>query len=245
MSETLEKTVAAFLRNSLAERYALENIRTYSGFDNLSEEQITALRTFGLRYIYPEWDNRCFQREVFHALMALLSTPMRLKPLVAAALKSLWRFGAQLPRAIDAGKKLISAVEATQELEQRLVTLLREILPDTKKPKPNEICEAISRIPREEYEVFIGNMVALMQLLAERALLDTGHNMLQNVSTAMDKRPDRYTDIEREGMHYALQVMEEGLALFAELDDAVVEEAIAAIPQVELDWYDSIVTNAG
>lgn len=245
MHETLEKAISTFLRDSLAERYTLENVRSYAGFEGLSDDQVVALRTFGLRYVYPKWKDRCFQREVFDALMALLGNPMQLKPLVATALKSLWRFGAQLPRAIEAGKELIRTVEATQALEQRLQEILLKTIPDNKKPTPDDIRQAISRIPREEYETFIENMVALMQLLAERALLDTGLNMLQNISKAMDKREDRYTDVEREGMHYALQVMKEGLALFAELDDEVVERAIAAIPQVELDWYDSIIEKVG
>ena len=241
----LEKIVSEFLRDSLAQRYSICNIRRYPGFNALSDAQIEALRIFGLEYIYPEWESHCFQRRAFKSLTALLAQPMRLQPLVAVALHSLFQFGSQLPRAVEAGKDMVNAFEAVQELEQRLVSLLHEVSPDNARTELSEMHTIISLVPREAYQSFVNNMVALMQLLADRALLDTGHNMLQNISAAMDKRADRYTEIEREGMRYALQVMEEGLALFAELDDAVVEEAIAAIPQIELDWYDSIAKQAG
>ena len=241
--DALEKVVSVFLRNALAQRYSLDNIRRYSGFDALSDTQIAALRNFGLCHIYPEWDERCFQQEAFLALRTLLDTPMRLKPLVAVALKSMYRFGHNLPRAIDAGKEVVHAFEAMHDLESRLIASLQEIFQAKENLDCAEIIQGIRAIPREAFEKFIDDMVTLMGLLAEHSLLDTAYGVLQDIGAAMEKRQDYYRDIERDGVRYALQVMKEGLSLFDALDEAVIEEAIAEIPKVERDWYDSAILN--
>ena len=237
----LEREVVAFLRVALAQRYDAANIRHYTGFDALSDEQIASLRDFGLRYIYPEWDARCFQLEAFDALQALLASPMRLKPLVAVTLKSLWRFGRQLPRAIEAGKEVIGAFEATRVLEGRIVYCLREVLPnDTTVPVSDDITQALRMLPREQFDVFVADMIALMRLLTQRDLLETGFSVLADIASAMEKRRECYELIEIEGARYALKVMDEGMALFDTLDDAAVAAAIEGIAQVEHDWFEQI-----
>ena len=235
--ENIEKAVTAFLRNALSERYAADNLRNYAGFDGLADAQLKRLRTFGLRYIYPEWEDRCFQQRAFDALTRLLENPMRLKPLVAVALKSMFRFGRHLPRAIEAGKQVIRAFEATRTLE---ATIINALAADSEEVTEAVIAQKLKAVTRETFESFITDMVALMTLLAERSLLDTGYQMLKDISIAMEKRRDCYEEIEYSGMRYALQIMEEGMVLFNDLDDNVVKQAIAAIPQVEQDWFDRI-----
>ena len=238
--DALEKAVAAFLREALAQRYTVENVRRYPEFDGLSDTQIDRLRAFGLQYIYPEWEARCFQRLAFDALIELLGSPMRLKPLVAVAMKSLWRFGRRLPQAIEAGREVLRAFEAMQHLENTLIASMHTGDAGGDIPSDDLILQGLAAIPSETFETFVKDMAALMHLLSERALLDTGYAVLKDIGAAMDKRPERYKDIERKGMNYALQVMDEGMALFDDLDDAVVETAITAIPQVERDWYQRV-----
>jgi hypothetical protein len=242
MHENTEKAVAAFLRNALAQRYAADNLRRYAGFNGLSDTQLENLRAFGLHYIYPEWQDRCFQQQAFDALTGLLGNPMRLKPLVAAALKSMFRFGRHLPRAIAAGKQVIQAFEATRSLE---ATIINSLAVDTAKPSEAAIVESLKSVSRETFESFVADMTSLMALMAERKLLDTGYQMLKDIGAAMERRQEYYDEIERMGMRYALQIMEEGLALFSNLDDDIVGQAIAAIPQVERDWYESMTKHAG
>ncbi|MCK5860927.1 MAG: hypothetical protein KAH38_00490 [Candidatus Hydrogenedentes bacterium] len=237
--DPFEKIVAAFLRDTFSQRYDLENIRKYARFDALSDAQIIALRDFGLRYIYPEWEERCFQHTAFTALTTLLNTPIRLKPLVTAALKSMWRLGRKLPRAIEAGKKVIHAFEAIQHLETHVIAELREKFPTTDVLEEKEIIQGIAAIPREEFEDFINDRTALMQLLAERSLLTAGCKLLENIGDTMEKRSDYYSRTERDGLRYAVQVVQGCMTLFEEFDDMAVQKAIAAIPQVERDWYDS------
>ncbi len=243
--DVLEKRVVAFLRDALADRYDHANLRQYDGFHALSDAQIAAVRDFGLRYIYPEWEEHCFQREAFDALLQLLSSPMRLKPLVAVTMKSLWRFGRQLPRAIDAGKEVVNAFDATRNLEQQIVEQLRET-PGAGQDDPaqGDILRALRAIPKAHFEAFVDDMVGLMQLLAQRDLLTTGHKVLEDIAGVIKKRSDRYTDIEIAGIDYALTVMQEGMALFDQLDDGAVAAAINTIALVERDWYASAVAGA-
>ena len=242
----LEKAVASFLRDSLAARYALDNIRRYRAFDGLPDTTVTALHDFGLRHIYPDWEERCFQDEAFERLMALLDAPLRLAPLTAATLKSLVRFGRHLPRAVDAGKQVIQAFEATRSLERDLVDVIRAQEPCSVEEPELRTCAAagFAELGTRRYEHFIENIVALLVLLSQRSLLETGASVMKDIATAMEKRPSLYDEAEREGMRYAVAVMSEGRALFDTLDPAAVENAIGAIPTVERDWFDSIVRSA-
>lgn len=240
--EPLEQAVASFLRNALANRYALENIRRYRAFDGLPDENIIALHEFGLRHIYPAREERRFQDQAFDALLALLDNPLRLAPLTAAALKSLVRFGSHLPKAVDAGKQVIAAFEATRTLEQELLDQIRTQKPPSLKEEDILQCASAAFIAmgKKRYERYIENVVSLMELLTQRRLLNTGASVLGDIATAMEKRPAVYTEIERAGMHYAVDVMSEGMALFDALDLQAVEEALGAIPEVERDWFDRI-----
>lgn len=240
--DVIERAVVDYLRKSLADRYSLQTIRRYRGFSGLSDEHIQSIREFGLRYIYPEWETRCFQNKVFEKLMALLASPLRLSPLTATALKSFLRFGRDLPKAVEAGKKVINAFETTRSLEYRIVQEIK----DRNLIKKNSLCREISitvalaAIGREEFETFVGNLVALMNLLAQRRLLETGAAVLHAIAVAMDKRPDLYDETERKGVHYAVEIMNHGLAIFDRLDERAVKEAIQAIPQVEHEWFERV-----
>jgi|GEM_PF-733936 len=239
----LERAVAAFLREELDLRYELENVRRYRAFDGLPDGKIYALRDFCLRHVYPEWETRRFQDQAFEKLLALLDAPIRLAPLTAVALKSLFRFGRDLPRAVDAGKQVMTAFEAMRGLEGDLVQRVRGqegaadaghiVTPETMK-------QAMTSMGRRAFDGFVQNTTALMELLAQRSLLATGTSVLGDIARAMEKRSDLYDQIEREGMRYAASVMEEGMALFDTLDPADVAEAIRGIPEVEGDWFDRI-----
>lgn len=241
--EPLEKALIGWLRNALASRYSLENIRRYSGFDAMSDASIAALRAFGLDHIYPEWETRCFQDEAFEKMMALLANPLRLSPLTAVALKSLFRFGRNLPKAIDAGKQVITAFEATRTLEEQLLEHIRivKIRSEVQKDIDHAASLGMAAIGKPRFESFVESLVSLMELLNQRALLTTGISVLQDIAAAMEKRPESYDEIELAGAHYAVKVMTEGIALFDTLDPESVSDAIQAIPDVEHDWFDAVV----
>lgn len=242
----LERAVTAFLREQLETRYALENMRRYRAFDGLPDGKVHALRDFCLRHVYPEWETRCFQDKAFEKLLALLDTPLRLAPLTAVAMKSLFRFGRDLPRAVDAGKQVMAAFEAMRGLESSLVERVREHAPARGEcPVSSEaVRQAMAAMGRHEFEGFVQNTTALMELLAQRSLLATGTSVLADIARAMEKRPDLYDELERKGMLYAASVMEEGMALFDTLDPAEVAGAIRGIPEVEGDWFNSVTRTA-
>lgn len=237
--DALERAVAAFLREQLDTRYALENIRRYRAFDGLPDGKVHALREFCLRHIYPEWESRCFQDRAFEKLIALLDNPLRLAPLTAVAMKSLFRFGRDLPRAVDAGKQVMTAFEAMRGLENNLVERVRE-RGQRELVAPGAVIQAMAAMGRHEFEGFIRNTTDLMELLSQRRLLATGTSVLSDIARAMGKRPEVYEELEREGMQYAASVMEEGMTLFDNLDADAVTGAIRAIPEVESDWFDSV-----
>ena len=240
--DALEQGVTAFLREEIAARYSLENMRRYRAFDALPDGKVHALRDFCLRHVYPEWETRCFQDRAFGKLLALLDAPMRLAPLTAVAMKSLFRFGRDLPRAVDAGKQVMAAFEAMRGLESSLVEQVREqggaVAPET-------VRKAMAAMGRHAFDGFVRNTTALLELLAQRSLLATGTSVLGDIARAMDKRPDLYDELEREGMQYAASVMEEGIALFDTLDPPAVAGAIRGIPELETDWFDRITRMVG
>lgn len=239
-SNNIEQCVIAFLRDALAQRYTLSNIRRYEGFNGLSDDEVEALRAFGLRYIYPDWEGHRFQQVAFDKLTALLDHPGRLKPLTAVALKSMWRLGRQLPRAIDAGKQVIEAFAATRALEGRVIDHVKRLQRDGEPPSEELIIKGLCCVTEEEFEAYVETMVTLFRLLAHRSLLAGGASVLADIAAAMEKRPRSFDDDECAGVRYAVEVMNEGIALFDSLDEAAVEAAVGAAPLVERDWFHRI-----
>jgi hypothetical protein len=242
----LEKALVAFLRDSLKQRYGLDNIRQYEGFNAIPDASVEALQNFGLRYIYPEWEMRQFQDQAFEKLLALLTNPLRLSSLTAVALKSLFRFGSDLPKAIDAGKQVIRTFEATRTLENLLLSrIMEQDLPSLKNEHvTSAVAAALKMIGKAEFEDFVTNMVSLMELLAQRSLLTTGASVLGDIAAAMEKHPKTYDEMERAGTKYAVEVMTEGMALFDALENRAITEAIQTIPEVEHGWFDRMISMA-
>ena len=68
----LEKQIHALLREALGRRYELAHLRKYSEFDPVPDNTLESLRLFGLRHIYPDWEQRAFQIRIFHVVKRLL-----------------------------------------------------------------------------------------------------------------------------------------------------------------------------
>lgn len=241
--DPLAQAVAAFIRDSLAHRYALENIRRFPTFDALPDQTLKALHVFLLFHLFPDWEERLRQDRYFEKLLALLDNPRRLAPLTAVALKSLFRFGRELPKAVEAGKRIISAFEATRGLEYTLTELIREQNPSSLEPGDVAVAaaHAMTIMGKSQFTAFVADMVSLMELLAQRSLLETGASVLGEIIDAMGKRPESYDADERDGSRYALRIMSEGMALFDALSPTAVEKVLATIPEVEIDWFDSVI----
>lgn len=244
--EPLARAVAAFIRDSLANRYALENIRRFSAFDALPDKTLNALHAFLLFRLFPVWEERRLQDRYFEKLTSLLDNPRRLAPLTAVALKSLFRFGRDLPRAVEAGKRLIAAFEATRGLEYQLTELIRSqnLLSLETDAVTEAATKAMAIMERRQFTDYVTDMVALMELLTQRSLLETGASVLGDIANAMGKYPEIYDNEERDGARYALRIMAEGMNLFDSLPPPAVEKALRAIPEVEIDWFDSVTRDA-
>lgn len=243
--DPLAQAVAAFIRDALAHRYALENIRRFPAFGALPDQTLKALHDFLLFRLFPDWEERLRQDCYFEKLLALLDNPRRLAPLTAVALKSLFRFGRELPKAVEAGKRVISAFEATRGLEYTLTELIREQNPPSLEPDDVAVAaaQAMTIMGKSQFTAFVADTVSLMELLAQRSLLKTGASVLGDITDAMRKRPEAYDDDERDGSRYALRIMSEGMALFETLSPAMVGKVLSAIPEVEIDWFDSVTRN--
>lgn len=234
----LEKQIHALLREALGRRYELAHLRKYSEFDPVPDNTLETLRLFGLRHIYPDWEQRAFQIRIFQKTQTLLQSPTRLMALSRTALLSLFRFSAQVPCAVKAGMQVISAFDATRKLEEKIFSHARRLnLEDRiEKEGMGGLAPALAALVPEDYETYLQGLTALVQILIQPRLLDAGESILGEMARAMRKRPGLFDEEERQGAQYAAEALAEGRKIFNSLPTDVIAGAAEGIPHLELDW---------
>jgi hypothetical protein len=236
----VERRVVELLREGLARRYEKEQLRQYREFDGFSDASLKDLQTFGLRYIYPDWEERAFQIRIFTKTMALLKSPQRLLALSKVTLKFLLRYGAQVPRAAQAGLQVLQAFDGTRKLEEQLFRHVEALRLAERIIEEGEagLAPALAALTKETFKEYLEGLRTLATHLAQPRLLEAGETVLREIARTMEKRPDLYDEEEVQGALYAVQVLGEGRTLFQSLPEDQIDKAVAVIPKVEMDWIE-------
>ncbi|MFA7693546.1 MAG: hypothetical protein GX117_09870 [Candidatus Hydrogenedentes bacterium] len=237
--DPLTLVVNDFIRESLKFRYSLENLRSFHSLDSVPNHTLLAVHHFLIHRLFPEWEERCRQDAYFEQLQQLLNNAMRLAPLTAVALKSLFRFGRNLPKAVNIGKLFIKTFEATRSLEKAMTeALVKRRETHNSESMDASVTQAMLDVGRERFLLYVDDIVALMELLNERSLLQTSLSVLTDIVGAMEIRRDAYSTTEIEGGNYAIRTISEGIALFDTLSPEMVHSLLSTIPKVETAWFD-------
>jgi hypothetical protein len=237
----LKHAVLAFYRSELQRRYQLKNVRRFDSFTDISDHQITELRDFFMGQIYPEPAERDQLDLAFDRLSLMLRSPMRMKPLMGAALSSLWKIGHRLPAAISAGRATIDAYVKTRHLEAAMIAEAerRKLGPEDFADREKMIC-LIQAVPEADVMTLVQDILSLFRALTNVEMLQVASAFMRQCLKVLEERQDIYSDEDREGVRLGLALLEQGLALFIDVDKAHFPKLINGIHQIELDWYHTI-----
>jgi len=243
--EELKHLVLNFYRDELRDRYDLDNIRRFDVFSAVREDQLIALRDFFLEQIYPPPQHRQELDEAFDRLGEMLRSPMRMKPLVGATIRSMWRMGTRLPSAINAGRSTIDAYSKTRQLEGMMVkeAVKHEITPADAK-KRERMLKLLNNVPESVVTKLIHDILNLFHALTNVEMLQVAADFMSQCVTVMEDRTDLYSDDDRAGIQLGLTLLQEGLALFKDMDPAIFPQVIQGIQMVEMDWFKRVQAEA-
>jgi hypothetical protein len=241
----LKHAVLRFYREELCSRYQLENVRRFNDFKKVSDTQIVALRDFFMERIYPEPEERDQLDAAFDQLGHMLRSPMRMQPLVGAALASLWRMGHRIPSAIGAGRATIDAYLKTRILESEMMEEAKRLKFKEKDfAQREQMIRLIKAVPEEQVMQLIKDILSLFHALSNVEMLQVAAQFMRECKKVMENRHDLYSDADREGVALGLGLLEQGLALFLSVKKEEFPAIIEGINQLELDWYARVMEEA-
>lgn len=234
----LKHLVLNFYRDELRVRYDLKNIRRFDVFSSVEDEQLIALRDFFLEQIYPPAEHRQELDDAFDKLGEMLRSPKRMQPLVGATIRSMWRMGTKLPSAINAGRSTIDAYSKTRQLEDLMVkeAISQEITPADAK-KRARMLKLLKNVPESVVTKLIHDILNLFHALTNVEMLQVAADFMSQCIKVMEDRTDLYDDDDRDGIRLGLTLLNEGLALFKDMDPAIFPQVIHGIQMVEMDWF--------
>lgn len=112
----LRHAVIEFYREEIRKRYLRTNMRRFDHFRDVSDDNIDQLRTFFLEHIYPPVKDRDTLDDAIHHMGAVIKSPRRLRPIMGAALTSMFKMGTSLPAALSAGNNTLDAYMKARRL---------------------------------------------------------------------------------------------------------------------------------
>jgi hypothetical protein len=239
--DELRNVVLNFYREELRRRYEIRNVRRFKPFDGVSDEQIAGLRDFFLDQIYPSPAKRQQLDDAFDRLGEMLRSPSRMRPLMGAALSSMWKLGHRLPAAVSAGKSTIDAYSKTRQLEQLMIEEAeRQFLEPDESKNQHRMHMLIRNVPEEVVVQLIEDILSLFHALSNVEMLKVAASFMEQCVKVMEKRPDLYSDEDRNGIAYGLRLLRGGIALFMDMPPEHFPKIIEGIKMVEMDWYESV-----
>lgn len=241
-----KEAVIAFYRDELRKRYTLKNVRRFAPFEPISDSDIAALRDYFLDNIYPPPAERRKLDDAFEQLGAIIKSPRRLQPLMAAALGAFWRFGRQLPAAVSAGRNTFDAYRESRKLEEHMVRNADTIgLGPEDADKRERMLMLLANVPEEDVVRLIEDILTLFRTISNVELLSTTADIMDHFVEIMRGRPELYSENECAGIALGTGIVRGGLALFRQMAPEQLPMVVDGIREVEYDWFERIKAEAG
>lgn len=244
--QDLKNAVIGFYRAELDRRYQLENVRRFENFDPVSDAHVEALRNYFLTHIYPPIERREKLDEAINRLGDVLKSPRRLRPLMGAALKSMWRLGPSLRSAVSAGISTLDAYNEARKLERIMTeTAERQGVTAADADNRERMIRIMADVPEKDVARLIKDIMALFYALSNTKMLKTAVDFLEQCTKIMVQRPELYPTEEIDGITLGRQLVQGGLDLFLQLDPKLFPQIIEGIEQVEWEWYRRVMEEVG
>jgi hypothetical protein len=232
-------------RNELRQRYQIENVRRFDEFAELSDAKIEALRNFFLEHIYPPPEKRAILDEAFDHMGTVITSPRRLKPLMGAVFKSLFKIARMFPAAVKTGVNTMEAYIETRRLEKLMLEYAEEhgYEPEDMNDHQN-IAAMVAGLPDGEVLKFLNEVIKLFKSLSNVKLLRAARDIMERSIEVMEARTDVYEPHEIAGLQLGHAIISGGVDLFSQLEPDEFPVIIKGIETIELDWYERILEEA-
>ena len=234
----LRHAIIEFYREEMRRRYLIENVRRFDLFQDVPDAQIDQLRRYFLGHIYPPMESRDRLDDALNRMADVIKSPRRLRPLMGAALASMWKLGKALPAALSAGNSTLDAYLHARKLEAVMVKTAEALgLGPEDYGNREKMIRVLADVQERQVMRLIKDIMKLFHALSNTKMLATAIEFLDTCTGIMAEKPELYTQSEIEGIRVGRELIEGGLALFLELKPEQFPRIIAGIEQIELDWY--------
>jgi hypothetical protein len=234
----LRRAIIEFYRGEIARRYALENVRRFENFSNVTDDQITELRGYFLEHIYPPADRREVLDDAINRMGEVLRSPRRLRPLMKTVVSSVFRLGFSLPTAIRAGLSTLDAYVEARKLEASMFDAAQRLglRPEDQDDRARMI-RVIASVDEDDVARLINDIMTLFHALSDTRMLATAVEFLERCEEIMKRRPELYPEPETRGIALGRQMVQGGLDLFLALPPEEFPRIIEGIETIEWEWY--------
>lgn len=211
----LHNRVITFFREELDRRYDLEHLQEIPSIaqegllEGLTQEMIDRVKTFFREVLYPEGEERHKRDKSIEQVVALLNNKARLMSLLPSLPGMVFRYGAALVSAAQAGSEVLSAYRFSSKIEDKAIENMEEICEekgvqiDDSAPLPSDLFRlAFSRIPRNWPEEMMSHLIELTKLGMHRGTVDATKDVLSRL------RKTLHSEEERQAIDHALWVLE-------------------------------------
>ena len=238
MTELQQAIIVAY-RETVAERYSIDYLRQNTHYDEVSDEDINAMREFFLEHVYPDPANRENLESALHALGGILKSPRKLWLLLGA--NPFGKLGGMLPSAMRAGLRTFDAFVKIRRLERRLDEEARKQKVGLDQVTDRStFLKLVRKMPPREIVKFRRDGIALLESLADSQLLVATIDIMDASMKIMDDHKDVFDEQEREGIATGYRLLTGAHALFETLRPEQVATIVKGIELIESGWFEDV-----
>jgi hypothetical protein len=105
--------------------------------------------------------------------------------------------------------------------------------------------QIIAEVPQCTVRRVIDGVCPLLEALSNARMLKGAVRLMENCLHTMESHARDYTETERQGLAFALQILRDGRALLKRIGTENFPSLMKGITAVESDWYESVLKEAG
>lgn len=236
--EKVLKGIIEGYRSTLHSRYQYQNIKgKYEIPESINEEIVDLLRSYFLKYIYPDVEMRAELNKAFKSLDDYIKHPKKLLKILLEASRLLFRYGRHLPKIFATGLKAMKSFRAAAKFENMFVDeAIKNKIPG---PYDSSKIETLLKLlPRDEVELFIENSQSLFETLHDRVQIKAIIEIIEYLILAMRKKANSYSSSQIRGLELGLEMLKEGDKLFNQLTKEDQQNLVYLITEIEKDMLD-------
>lgn len=220
-------------RNVISERYEYDQIiEQYEIPDSFTRDKFDTLRSYFLNYIYPPPEERARLNAAFGSLEQHIANPKYLLNVLMDAFGIIFKYGRHLPKILRTGLQAMQSFKKANQFEEQLASAAAAS--SMTPPFSSEDIEQLTaRLSKSDVESFIEDSLKLFDVLHDRKLVARIIDIVQQLITKMEAKPEVYPSSEIDGLRLGRDLIVEGNRLFESLTRAEQDRLFDMVVEIE------------